>query len=294
MNLRILKRFLQIFYISTVSFILVINYTDVSNPWGDWYYDPGPWCEKERTEYWIREPSNCIADFLFYAFCLYLIYKGFEDRENNKYQSIGQINKNSNIIIQNPGLTFIAVILQFTHFFGTFWNHACRCHPGHRLDVVGMYSITSYPGIIWIISYFYSEKLDERGKINKKQWLQIISAWSLLICFYIWVSDYWYVNPMWEVVEISIMVIISVVTLIIDNKVSNSLQYQLEKKQLGVGVLLLVIGVIAHNLDMKKIFCYPESPVQGHSIWHSVTAVAVYVVYQYQRQPMIKQSAKIY
>lgn len=44
------------------------------NFWAGWEYDPGPWCERERTNDFVREPANAYSDFSFLAAGLAMIY----------------------------------------------------------------------------------------------------------------------------------------------------------------------------------------------------------------------------
>ena len=36
-------------------------------------YDPGPWCERERTQDFLREPANASSDFAYLALSLYIL-----------------------------------------------------------------------------------------------------------------------------------------------------------------------------------------------------------------------------
>ncbi len=42
-------------------------------------YDPGPWCEFERSENFLREPANAFSDLAFLAVGLYQIGCAIED-----------------------------------------------------------------------------------------------------------------------------------------------------------------------------------------------------------------------
>ena len=61
------------------------------NIWKDWEYDPGPWCERERTLSFIREPANSYSDFSFLFVALFMIYVCFYFKLFNLILQFNQI-----------------------------------------------------------------------------------------------------------------------------------------------------------------------------------------------------------
>lgn len=49
----------------------------------------------------------------------------------------------------------------------------------------------------------------------------------------------------------------------------------------NAGFLLLAVAYVIWILDITKILCDPQSPLQGHAIWHILGAVAVWLLYRY-------------
>ncbi|NUO79669.1 ceramidase domain-containing protein [candidate division KSB1 bacterium] len=47
--------------------------------------------------------------------------------------------------------------------------------------------------------------------------------------------------------------------------------------------LIIVIGFIIFLLDLTKIFCWPQSWLQGHALWHLSGALAAGLLYQHYR-----------
>ena len=119
------KYYLILIYIVTLLFVLISStLNEGMNPWKNCDYDPGPWCEWERTFNLIREPSNSYSDFGYLALSFYMFYKGSKDYCEN-------IRLVSNLIVENPLISFLGGFLNLIHFIGTFGNHSSRCHKFH-------------------------------------------------------------------------------------------------------------------------------------------------------------------
>lgn len=56
-----------------------------------------------------------------------------------------------------------------------------------------------------------------------------------------------------------------------------------------IGVGTLIVAYVIWLLDQTPFFCDPSSPLQGHAIWHVLTAVAAFLIIAHYRQtPHIK------
>jgi hypothetical protein len=56
-----------------------------------------------------------------------------------------------------------------------------------------------------------------------------------------------------------------------------------------IGVGTLVVAYVVWLLDQTPLFCNPSSPVQGHAIWHVLTAIAAFLIIAHYRQtPHVK------
>ena len=45
-------------------------------------------------------------------------------------------------------------------------------------------------------------------------------------------------------------------------------------------LMCLAGGVIFHAVDENRVWCWPESYLNGHAIWHVVCAVALFCIYR--------------
>jgi hypothetical protein len=49
----------------------------------------------------------------------------------------------------------------------------------------------------------------------------------------------------------------------------------------GVGLALLAAGGLASLLDVTRVWCTPASWLQGHAVWHVLTAAALFAFYRF-------------
>ena len=56
-----------------------------------------------------------------------------------------------------------------------------------------------------------------------------------------------------------------------------------------IGIGTLVVAYVIWLLDQTALFCDPSSPLQGHAIWHALTAIAAFlIILHYRQTPHIK------
>jgi hypothetical protein len=49
-------------------------------------------------------------------------------------------------------------------------------------------------------------------------------------------------------------------------------------KYLLVGLGSIIVAYVVWLLDQNNIVCWPDSPIQGHAVWHILTAVASFMI----------------
>ena len=124
--------FAGLFCLAVVA-VLLADAAESSNSWWPKPFwgeaDPGPWCEHDRgSNSFLRERCNALTDLSFLGCALWMQRCGLVDSETKEELSLRHF----------PGRSLLCGALNLLHFLGTFSNHACRCHTGHVLDVLGM------------------------------------------------------------------------------------------------------------------------------------------------------------
>lgn len=90
----------------------------------------------------------------------------------------------------------------------------------------------------------------------------IILLWQILITIlYIYLSDYYYKDPLCELVETVVVLLIVVIVLISDYFFRKTLKPVVKLKYLFMGILALVLGAIFNKADLGKVLCFQNSMV---------------------------------
>jgi len=252
------------------------------NFWEVFEYDPGPWCEYERTASFLREPANSLSDFTFFALGLYMLRTGLVTLVDGA--------QTNNLLTDFPLLTLLNGAVNLIHAVGTFTNHACRCNPGHRWDVTGM-CMTA----LWLVCYnicrIIALKLNYKARDNalsRNSMAQVILAvYGVLfvpgsILLYK-LSDLPYSNHGWELRETSMLASLIISSLILVASyyfLTKGLpNVQLDYRFLGLSVQFLLLGVMCHKIDVHQLLCWPHSPLQFHACWHALTCSSLFFVF---------------
>jgi len=257
-------------------------------------YDPGPWCEQERTADFLREPSNALSDFAFLAVGLYMIHHSFVDyghslvRTELGFQAATRRGgaappPATGLMREFPFISFLWGVVNIVHFVGTFSNHASRTHLAHVLDVIGMCSVEWFRAVYLIVRV-----LDLQYSVRKNLNHYILGSsvvFMLGMVVIVRFSDLHYANAdcgQREVLMLGSLITLSVVCLV-TYAVRTRTYMEHNNHALAVSVGLLLVGVGFHRADLAKIGCYPTSIFQLHALWHLMTAGALLCGYHYLR-----------
>jgi len=292
--------FTVVYLVAFVAAVSASFMLEGTNPWQSFTYQPGPWCELERTHNFMREPVNAWSDFSFLAVGFFMIYCGVHNMFWPVQNSKGE--KTVNPIVSFPIVSIVWGVANVIHACGTFWYHSCRCREGKHYDEFAMFSISAFP-------FFYnflrialarqatgapkdqassphsaylmsSEQQSEQSKTNRMVMAMFLGyAGFAFFCYNLF--DFSIYNDILRDFFMGGILGLDVLTFIyyIYHHVQNQRQWNRDKKLLLAAIVLFVIGYAAHTLDRHSILCSPTSIFQGHAIWHVFCAMALCVLY---------------
>jgi hypothetical protein len=153
---------------------------------------------------------------------------------------------------------------------GSFTYHATLTFVGQVLDVQGMYLL----GVLLLVG-----ALLRRGLVSPRAapWLYLVAVSLLLVVQVAW--------PDSRRVLFGLVLLPGVVLEALPSTTGAAWRSP-AMLPFRVGLGLLVLAYAAWVLDALGVACRPFSPLQGHGLWHVLTAVAaVLVVAHYARTP---------
>jgi hypothetical protein len=257
------------------------------------------WCEHDRTDMLIREPSNSWSDFGFLAVGLFMIFVGVSDavlRQTNKKNSTDY--NSHNLFIEYPVLSIINGLANVFHAFGTFSNHSCRCWNGYQMDVTGMYLVILFPLAYNLIHmhfhrHFHPSHMELLLQINNSSTSSSNTSRAsvskvvtkacglyLLAGLAFFFTTYIDMDP--GIIVLPLVVGILYTTLKVRAN-AQKFQGKFHNYLFNIAVVMLAVGYTCWLLDRHRVVCFPHSVFQLHAVWHVATAFSLVCVYLYQR-----------
>ncbi len=210
------------------------------------------YCE-QRICALVNEPVNAWSNFLYILIGIYILFLGYK-ASKNKYQ-----------------MTFGAI----TIFMGlsSFIYHATNNFLAQILDFIGMYFYVYFLiAQCLVILNIFSYK-----KAKLFYFVAIILSTALIPTAYHFQIHYQ-----------GIILFCIVVVLFLQFAIYNKNKNEFPIKSISASFSLMGIAAWFSYADATRIFCITESPwLQGHAIWHILSALAVgftYIAFQYQRK----------
>lgn len=287
------------------------------------------WCEAmdaDLTQF-IIEPWNSRSDYAFMVWGCFLVILGLRDFWNLCHQHTveqsfhndeelaeGEATPSSfsrkvpNPLLRYPHITLANGIFNVLHGLGSFWNHACECSYGGRADVSGMLSVTVFPLVYMPVQLLATH--DSR----KQRWCfhgflsMVPPIGQTLLFFLVWYG----VAPSTETFTIVMACTVAILPLVLvylycwKNKMkvetNKGRRQQIQHHRLGwwmypLGLTCFGLGYWAWALDVNKVWCFQKGALkvlQGHAVWHLLTAVALVCVYgMYRSERLVLVTAAI-
>ncbi len=220
------------------------------------------YCEFNHTNRLFHQPMNTYSNLAYFFFGVFILQVARNDYQNRDLQS-------QNRMAQFPMLSALLGICFIYLGFGSAFFHASLTYAGQRVDMNGTYGITLVLVSIGLYHVFY--KIDF-SQTAKKWW--ILGLILLILAF----------------LKIALLISSSVLlpSLILAMLMLIALNYVQFRKQRSAflaiaSFMLIVVALKIRTMDVQKINCDPFSFIQGHSVWHLLTALSSFCSYLFFR-----------
>ncbi len=240
------------------------------DPWKSWRQALGNatnFCELNRFDQLIVQPSNTWSNLGFIIVGLIFISIAKND---HVYEERSNVN---NLLAKFPGFSFIIGFSTLYMGIGSFMYHATLTYFFQKLDQTGMYFL-----LIAFISYLLFKifpKIKYRGKeyISNRFFIVCAVIVQLFFYFFLWKLP---VNILFP--SLTLLFILTNLFLMI--KMKDNVSYT---KLIIASLITFLIAVTVWLLDITDKLCSPTSIFQGHSLWHLLCAVSIFLAYMFYR-----------
>lgn len=229
------------------------------------------YCELSRPDQLIAQPSNTWSNLGFFVVALIILTLGVNDWRNKKKHD------SPSFIVNYPVFSVLFGIITLYIFISSFVYHASLTVVFQKLDISGIYFLMILSALINIYLFF------PEIKIRKK----VFSSHGLAVLLFVVIGYFSFQNL--SVVKINTIFPIAVgivftswiLYLLFISKNAFILKYA------TFSYILLVLAGGIWILDRTHTVCDPNSPFQGHALWHVLNAISILLIYFYYRSQKV-------
>jgi hypothetical protein len=224
-------------------------------------------CETNRMDAFIRQPSNTWSNLGYLLVAVLVLTLAVHDLRLPHRQEA------DNFIVRYPVFTVLFGMSCLLLFMGSFLYHASLTAVFQQMDQVAMYSLVLL--VIAINGY----RLFPRWRLLK-QW-RSSHGWAVVL----FTLALWYVFS--NISELNInrlfpaLTAIAFVSSLIYLWMAGTGGHFMRYFKVAYGTL--IVGAAVWGLDRSHVLCNPESMVQGHALWHLLTAASALLLYMFYR-----------
>ena len=215
----------------------------------------------------LRTRSDTWSNLAYVLVGFYVLALGWHDLRR-------QPPANAGYVIRTPAMSILFGLACCYLGFGSGLFHASLTRLGQQLDVAAMYS----PLVVAIAINVgrWVPRLNTAGDRAGVPTWPILAGLALITCFLL----YEYKWSMRSSVVLPTLILIVAAFAVLD-------RFQ-RRSRLSVPLLLLSLaGLVAARIcwvmDVKGTFSGPDTWLQGHAVWHLLTALSLTTIYLYYR-----------
>ncbi len=220
------------------------------------------YCEFNRVTRFFHQPMNTYSNLAYFFWGVLTLLIARHDHQTQDKPGQNRLEKFP-LISALMGVCFIYLSV------GSAFFHASLTYAGQRVDMNGTYGIMITLSGIALYHVLYKIRLVGIQKIG---W--VVGLVAVIGAFY------------WVALIVSSSLLVPALILFLNGLMAiNYIQFRKERS-LGLIIMSLVLIVAAikiRTLDVQKVGCDPHSFIQGHAIWHFLTALSSFCSYAFFR-----------
>jgi hypothetical protein len=246
---------------------------------------PGPWS--------MWRPATCLPDACFCeAIGLGFIRQPIDTWSNLAFVLVGLLiledvlrpsSNRSNLLAQQRTYGVVYAVAVILIGLGSWFYHASLTFVGQWFDVMGMYLLGTF-----MVLYSFARVLSgtEPGEVKSKDGC-IFTASYVLFSFTLALS-------LIVVPELRryLFGMLLVATIALEVVIRRRSVMQIRTGYFIAALLIYVLAQLIWTLDLNHIACDPKNLLQGHAIWHILTAASAGLLYWYYRSENLSGDAQ--
>ena len=263
--------------LAAIAVILVAAAAEGTGPWEGWdegreLRRPG-YAERVWPDRPIRTRANTFSNLAYVTVGLYACGLALADRRRARLA--GPDAPPVNIVVATPALSVLFGLSCLWLGFSSGLFHASLTRAGQRLDVAAM-----YPPLLSLLAIAAARALPPRiGRCFGA----VVPTWGVLAAVIV-VAEIALWRWKWSMSATTVLS--TLIAAMAGVTVAEHLRWpgRFRSAWLGWGACLLAAGIACRQSDVAGSFPVgPESWLQGHALWHLLTAAALATLYLHER-----------
>ncbi len=264
-------------FLAAIAVLLAAAAAEGTGPWDGWDESrelrrPG-YAERVWPDRPIRTRANTFSNLAYVTVGLYACGLALADRR--RARQAGPDAPPVNIVVATPALSALFGLSCLWLGFSSGFFHASLTRAGQRLDVAAM-----YPPLLSLLAIAAARVLPAR--IGRRFGVGL-PTWSLLAAAVI-VAEIVLWRWKWSMSATTVLSSLIAATALVTVAEHLLRPGQFRSAWLGGGACLLAAGLVCRQSDVAGSFPVgPDSWLQGHALWHLLTAAALGTLYLRER-----------
>lgn len=263
--------------LAAIAVILAAAAAEGTGPWEGWdegraLRRPG-YAERVWPDRPIRTRANTFSNLAYVTVGLYACGLALADRRRARLA--GPDAPPVNIVVATPALSVLFGLSCLWLGFSSGLFHASLTRAGQRLDVAAM-----YPPLLSLLAIAAARALPPRiGRCFGA----VVPTWGVLAAVIV-VAEIALWRWKWSMSATTVLS--TLIAAMAGVTVAEHLRWpgRFRSAWLGWGACLLAAGIACRQSDVAGSFPVgPESWLQGHALWHLLTAAALATLYLHER-----------
>ncbi len=229
----------------------------------------GEYCERLYFDRLVRQPSNSWSNFFYTFYGLLCIRFGLNDA--SKQGGLSTIS-------QMPAVSWIYGFSFAYLCFGSFLFHASLTRTGQHWDMAATYGLVGVPVVFMLWRLLFANMSPAKGAL--------VVAAAVLVADVLFYTFKWHLN--------GLMTLGSMITTLIVLMVAHKLRGKSYMNYWygAAGLASVLLAYYIWHRDRDRIWCDPDSIIQGHAAWHGLTGLAAFCTYLMFRSEKPKETSK--
>ena len=263
--------------LAAIAVLLAAAAAEGRGPWEEWdegreLRRPG-YAERVWPDRPIRTRANTFSNLAYMTVGLYACGLALSDRRRARLA--GPDASAGNVVVATPALSALFGVSCLWLGFSSGLFHASLTRAGQRLDVAAM-----YPPLLSLLAIAAARALPAR---IGRRFGAGVPMWGVLAAAVV-VAEIALWRWKWSMSATTVLS--TLIAAMAGVTVAEHLRWpgRFRSAWLGWGACLLAAGIACRQSDVARSFPVgPESWLQGHALWHVLTAAALATLYLHER-----------